>query len=228
MAADIVTESNVLAPSAPGAAAARRADMPWSAWVIERASSYLPVLLMALLALGTWWLVKNTPLADEPQQAAPLRHEPDYQMSRFIVRRFAPDGAMRAQIEGDTMRHYPDTDTLEIDNVRVRAIAPDGRVTLANARTALANSDGSEIQLQGGAHVVREGLAGEDPVEFRGEFLHAFLDTERVRSHLPVTVTRGGMEVHADAMDYDNLDRVVQLKGRVTATIPPTLPGGHK
>jgi lipopolysaccharide export system protein LptC len=76
--------------------------------------------------------------------------------------------------------------------------------------------------------VVREGLEGEDPIEFRGEFLHAFLNTERVRSHLPVTVTRGGMEVHADAMDYDNLERVVQLKGHVTATIPPTAPGSRK
>lgn len=226
MATDLIAETNVLAPSA--VPAVRHADMPWSARLIERLSAYLPLLLMAMLALGTWWLVSNTPLSDAPQVAAPLKHEPDYQMSNFTVRRFGPDGGMRAQIEGDLMRHYPDTDTLEIDNVRVRAIAPDGRVTRANARTALSNSDGSEIQLQGGAHVVREGLTGEDPIEFRGEFLHAFLNTERVRSHLPVTVTRGGMEVHADAMDYDNLERVVQLKGHVTATIPPTAPGSRK
>jgi lipopolysaccharide export system protein LptC len=223
-----MADTNVLAPAAPPATAHRHAGMPWSARLFEQASSYLPLLLMAVLALGTWWLVKNTPLADEPQTAAPLRHEPDYQMSKFVVRRFSSSGAMRAQIEGDTMRHYPDTDTLEIDNVRVRAIAPDGRITLANAHMALANGDGSEIQLHGGAHVVREGLAGEDPVEFRGEFLHAFLNTETVRSHLPVTVTRGGMEVHADAMEYDNLERAVQLKGRVTASFPSAALGGHK
>src|SRR5207237_216557 len=85
----------------------------------------------------------------------------------------------------------------EIDNVRLRAIAPDGHVTLANARRALSNGDGSEVQLLGGAHVVREGLNGDEPVEFRGEFLHAFLTTERVRSHLPVVVTHGGAEVQA-------------------------------
>ena len=141
-------------------------------------------------------------------------------MSKFVVRRFAPDGVMRAQIEGDVMRHYPDTDTLEIDNPRIRAVSPDGRVTLANARMAVSNGDGSEVQLQGGARVVREGRPGEDPVQFRGEFLHAFLNTEQVRSHLPVTMTRGGMELHGDALEYDHLDRVVQLKGRVTATFP--------
>jgi lipopolysaccharide export system protein LptC len=224
MATDIIQETNVLAPSAAGAKI-RHADMPWSARLISQLSAYLPLLLMAMLALGTWWLVQNTPTAEAPRAAAPLRHEPDYQMSHFTVRRFGPDGAMRAQIEGDMMRHYPDTDTLEIDNVRVRAVAPDGRVTLANAKTALSNADGSELQLRGGAHVVREGLNGEEPIEFRGEFLHAFLNTEKLRSHLPVTLTRGGMEIHAEAMDYDNLDRTVQLKGRVTATIPPNARG---
>lgn len=216
----------VLPPAPAGEVGAGRQALPrWSARLLEQASAYLPLLLMALLALGTWWLVKNTPLPDEPRAAAPLRHEPDYSMSHFVVRRFALNGAMRAQIEGDMMRHYPDTDTLEIDNVRVRAVAPDGRVTLANARAALANGDGSEVQLRGGAHVVRQGLAGEEPMEFRGEFLHAFLNTERVSSHLPVTVTRGGMEVRADAMDYDNLERMVRLTGRVTAHFPPLLRG---
>ena len=91
---------------------------------------------------------------------------------------------------------------------------------MATARRALANGDASEVQLQGGAHVVREGRGAEDAVDFRGEFLHAFLNTERVRSHLPVTMTRGATEIRADAMEYDNLERVVQLKGRVQATFP--------
>jgi len=197
---------------------------PFFARLVEQLSSYLPLLLMALLALGTWWLVKNTPAPDTERVAAPLRHEPDYTMTNFIVRRFAPDGTMRAQIEGDTMRHYPDTDTIEIDNVRIRAVGPEGQVMRAEGRLALANGDGSEVQLRGAAHVVRESFGGEEAVEFRGELLHAFLNTERVRSHLPVTVTRGGTQVHADAMDYDNLERVVQLRGRVTASFPP----GHR
>src|SRR5215210_6974805 len=65
----------VLAAAAAPAIPHRHGDMPWSARLVEQGSSFLPLLLMALLALGTWWLVKNTPLADAPQTAAPLRHE---------------------------------------------------------------------------------------------------------------------------------------------------------
>jgi len=198
--------------------------LPWHWRVRELLSAYLPLLLMGALALATWWLVKNTPLPGAPSAPAAPRHEPDYTMERFIVQRFAKDGPLRLQVEGTVLRHYPDTDTLEIDEVRIRAIGPDGRVTLASARRALANGDGTELQLQGGATVLRGAgvdAATDPPLEMRGEFLHAFLDTERVRSHLPVVVRRGATEVRADAFEYDHLARTVQFKGRVRATIAP-------
>ncbi|MES3014574.1 MAG: LPS export ABC transporter periplasmic protein LptC [Pseudomonadota bacterium] len=196
---------------------------PWYLRAIDTASTYLPLLLMAVLALGTWWLVKNTPLFEGDRAAAPLRHEPDYTMTQFMVQRFGANGAMRVQIEGDLMRHYPDTDTFEIDNPRIRAIGDDGRVTTATARLALSNRDGSEVQLTGGAHVVREATPTQTAIDFRGEFLHYFQFTERVRSHLPVVVAQGGSEIRADAMAYDNLARVLDLKGHVRAVLtPPT------
>jgi lipopolysaccharide export system protein LptC len=58
-------------------------------------------------------------------------------------------------------------------------------------------------------------------MEFRGEFLHAFLDTERVKSHLPVELTRGSDRFTADGMDYDNLSQVMELRGRVRGVLVP-------
>ena len=42
-----------------------------------------------------------------------------------------------------------------------------------------------------------------------------------MRSHLPVIVRRGATEVRADGMEYDNLARVVDLKGRMRAVFTP-------
>jgi lipopolysaccharide export system protein LptC len=207
-----------LAPPVPKV---ERQRLPWTSRVIDTVSTYLPVLLMAVLALGTWWLVKNTPVLDNERQVAPPRHEPDYTMRQFTVQRFAAAGALRVQIEGDELRHYPDNDTLEIDNPRIRATGSDGRITLASAKSALSNGDGSEVQLSGGARVVREASGDDEALEFRGEFLHAFLAAERVRSHLPVTVTQGATEIRADGMSYDNLSRLVEFKGRVRAVLSP-------
>jgi lipopolysaccharide export system protein LptC len=171
--------------------APRWSGQPWHARLLDTLSSYLSLLMMALLALGSWWLVTNTPPVEAPRIKAPLTHEPDYTMREFLVQRFTPQGTLRAQIEGDTLRHYPDTDTFEVDNPKVRAWAADGGVTDASAKRALSNADASEVQLFGDARVTRLPTATDEGLTFRGEFLHAFLKTERVRSDQPVTFTRG-------------------------------------
>jgi lipopolysaccharide export system protein LptC len=48
--------------------------------------------------------------------------------------------------------------------------------------------------------------------------LHAFFKTERLLSHLPVTVMRGNSVVRADGLEYDNVKGLLLLKGRVRAT----------
>ena len=208
---------------APAAAPSdtRRVTAPWPARLLDTLSAYLPVLLMAMLALGTWWLVKNTPLFEAGKPLAPLRHEPDYTMRQFLVQRFAADGALRVQIEGEVLRHFPDTDSIEVEQPRIRAFTPDGRVTVATAQRALSNGDGSELELSGGAQVVSQPAPNAEPIEFKGEYLHVYVTAERVRSHLPVAVTQGASQLHADTMAYDNKARVLDFKGRVRATFMP-------
>ena len=199
---------------------------PWHLRLFDLVSAYLPLVMMAVLAAGTWWLVRNAPTFEAPRAAASPRHEPDYVMTGFVVQRFAADGTLRTQIEGDTLRHYPDDDTLEIDAARIRAIGDNGTVTTATARRALANGDGSEVQLLGDARVNRPASDKEEAVEFRSEFLHALRNVEQVRSHLPVVMTQGAKVVRASSMNYDNLSRQVEFTGRASATFPPRRRGG--
>lgn len=210
--------------SASATLSARR----WS-WrlVLDRLSLYLPIILTGALALGTYWLVRNAPRLAEPVAAQAPTHEPDFFMRDFTVKNFLPSGNLRSELSGKEGRHYPDTDTLEVDQVRLRSVSPDGLVTHATADRGLSNGDGSEIQLFGNAIVVRDAATLPNGrfmprLEFRGEFLHAFVNTERVRSHLPVTLTRGSDRFTADAMDYDNLDGVANLRGRVRGQIAPS------
>ena len=102
------------------------AAAPWPMRILDLVSAYLPLLMMAVLASGTWWLVRNAPSSDTPRIAAAPRHVADYVMTRFIVQRFARDGRLNTEIEGERLRHFPDDDTLEIDGARIRAIGNDG------------------------------------------------------------------------------------------------------
>ena len=198
-----------------------RAQRGWDA-----ATVYLPVVLMGLLSLGTWWLVRNAPMPQMPRAEVERRHEADYFMRDFSVKNFDAAGRLQSELQGSLARHYPDTDTIDIDAVRMRSQAPDGRVTHATANRALSNGDGTEVQLFGNAVVTREALVlpngqKQPKLEFRGEFLHAWTQTERVSSNQPVTLTRGKDRFTANSMDYDNLEQVLEMRGRVQGTIAP-------
>lgn len=187
---------------------------------------YVPMLMMGALALGTYWLVRNAPIFSAPEVAQEVRHEVDYFMRKFSVKTFDEGGKLKSEIYGVEARHFPDTDILEIDQVRIRSIGAEGHLTTATANRAYANSDGSEVQLVGNALVVREpsrtAVGQETPrMDFRGEFLHAFLNEERVQSHKPVVLTRGADHFTGDTFAYDNLSHVVDLKGHVRGVLAP-------
>jgi lipopolysaccharide export system protein LptC len=168
--------------------------------------------------------VKNPPPAPVAPVSTEVRRDPDYTMAQFAIERFDRSGKLRVRVDGERLRHYPDTNRYEIDDVRIRSLSPDGQVTLAVAQRALANGDISEVQLLGGARVTSQGLQGP-PLEIRSEFLHAFLVTERVQTHLPVQVNDGLNDLRAGGLEYDHGRRLLELKGRVRAVLAPAAKG---
>lgn len=192
----------------------------------ERLALYLPVILMGAIAFGTYWLVRSTPMLMPLEQTSPIRHEPDYFMHQFSVKTFDDAGRLNREVRGIEARHFPDTDTMEIDRVHIRSFNEAGRLTTATASRAVTSNDASEVQLIGNARVVSEAVVDKSGrlhprLEFLGEFLHAFVDTERIQSHMPVELIRGQDRFTADTLDFDNRDRVMQLNGHVKGVFMP-------
>lgn len=202
--------------------------MHWIKEAWERFLLYLPLAFMGLLALGSYWLVRSTPAPAASDIPRPARHEPDYFLEGFTLKTFDASGRIRTEVYGAKARHYPDTRWLEIDGIRIRSFDEQGRLTTARADRGLTNEDTSQVQLMGDAVVVREPGAVSGPtrprMEFRSEFLHAFMQTEVVKSHKPVQLQRGSDQFSADSMEFDNVDQVLQLKGRVRASLVPGKP----
>ncbi len=195
-------------------------------------SIYLPLLVMGVLALGTYWLVRTAPAVIEAGPAKPVRKDPDYTLQDFAVRSFDATGRLISEVHGKQARHFPDSDTLEIEQVRMRSVDVQGRVSTAAADRALSNGDGSEVKLFGNARLQREPAPAppnraakrpdaEAPVSFAGEFLHVFARDERVLSDQPVLLTRGTDRFTADNLAFDNQARVLELRGRVRGTLAP-------
>lgn len=196
------------------------AALPWPLRLREALASALPLLLMVLLAVGSWWLVRNAPQPLEPRPAAATRVEPDYTMTGFMVQRFGADGRLRVQIEGRQLRHLPAAGRLEIEGATIRAFAPDGRETVAIARLALADDKTTEVQLIGGARVQARSSRGEDAV-LEGERLLLYPQERRVFSDQAVRVRRGADEFEATGLEYRQDTGVLELLGPMRGVFAP-------
>ena len=192
----------------------------------DQLSTWLPALMMMLFALGTWWLVRSAPKFPTDGAAAVVSKEPDYFMNQFRVRDFDATGRLTSDLTGVEGHHFPATDTLEVKDPHMRSVDDDGRVTVATALRGVSNGDGSEIQLFGNAVIVREATKRPDGtavprMEFRGEYLHAFVNEDRVSSDKPVELLRGADRFVGDQFDCDNRTGVAVLKGRVRGVLQP-------
>lgn len=188
----------------------------------DRFTIYLPVVLMGVLAMGSYWLLRVTP---EPGVAAverPPQHEPDYFMRDFAVRTFHVDGSLRSEVRGIEARHYPDTNNTEIDQARIRSVQPGGVLTTSQAQRVTTNADQTEFVLRGQAVVVREASHSGPPrprLEFQGEHLKVLVNDRRVVSEQAVLLLRGRDRIRANTLDYRDDTGVALLTGRVQANL---------
>ena len=192
----------------------------------DQVSIYLPILLMGLLALASYWLLRATPIPEVPPAERELVHEPDYHMRRFSVKVFDANGRIKSEVYGAEGRHYPDTDTLEIDKARIRNYSPEGMLTTATAQRVTSNGDNTEFVLEGDAIVVRQ--AGKNAagkrlprLEFHGEYLRVLTKWDILSSDQPVLLIRDNDQMRADSLLYRGDRQAAVLKGRVKVQMQP-------
>jgi lipopolysaccharide export system protein LptC len=199
---------------------ALRRPVPLALRLRDGFATWLPLLLMGLLALATWWLVRNAPQPPGESPARAVSAEPDYTMSGFALERFGADGQLVLRIAGEQLRHYPADDRIEIDGARIEAWSPEGRLTRAQARHAVGKGDGSELELQGGAEVVGSDGAGV-PLTVQSEFLRVYLREERLFSDRPVRVRHGSTDLAAAGVQYAHATQRLDLKGPLRVQLTP-------
>jgi lipopolysaccharide export system protein LptC len=199
-------------PAAPQQSAAVRL---WDALM-----SWLPLILMGCLALGSWWLVKNAPQPAGTGPMAAPRTAADYTMSGLTLQRFGTDGQLKLQIEGAVLRHLPQAQQVEIDDARILALAPGGRVTRARATQVVATDDGTLVELKGQAEV-RSVTASGQPAQMSSESFKFFPAEQRLSGDQPVELQVGAHRLTAGGIEADQRTDIVTLQPPLKGVFPP-------
>ncbi|NLY28986.1 MAG: LPS export ABC transporter periplasmic protein LptC [Alcaligenaceae bacterium] len=177
----------------------------------ERVPGLVAIALLASLVAGTWWA------ADYAQRAIPLdpprrvTHEPDAWASNFVMVRTDPAGIAINRLEGDYLRHYPDDDSYEIDQIRAIGQQPGAPLTIGTARTAIMDQDGDRITMNGNAHLHRQAGPDTNPLDVTSEQLVVLPDEDIVYTDLPARVVNNKSVMNGTGMRYDNKTRQLQV-----------------
>lgn len=183
--------------------------------------AWLPLVLLTAGLLWSVWLVRSTPaIAPLAVVKAPTQ-EADYDVRGFTLKTYDLQGQLKSSMTGVSAAHSPQTLTTLVQQPQVK-IYKQGRVTWVTAHQALANEDGSELQLMGQAVVHRDATEeAPEVMEMRSEFLHFFANTDVVQTDLPVEVFKGPNSFKGHNMLADNVNQVFGMKGRVKAVMHP-------
>ena len=187
----------------------------------------LPLLLLALLVLGTTWLVRSMPAAEEPRPAPPP-NEPDYYMKEFSLRNFNPQGILQTEIQGAFGDHLPGNDTIRTQQLQSYSLDASGVVTRATADRSVSDSKGKDIELFDNVRVVRTDPRPDKngqprvPTVLESDYLHVINQQEHISTDRPVRITQGKDVINGSGLEYTADNKVLRVDGRVRAQIQPS------
>lgn len=198
----------------------------WRRLISDQANTWLPILLMLFLTVGSWWLVQNASRSTESRSARPSIHVPDYTMEDFSMRNFSAVGALQSELWGEQAEHFPRLDRLQIQAPRMQTFDELGRQSQGRARQAISNSNGSRIELHGQAELTRAALQEEQgkywpQLKMYSDFLLIENDDQRISSDQPTKFWRDRDHFESDRFEYDDNSGVAQLQGHVRGTLYP-------
>ena len=188
---------------------------------LDRLTIYLPLILFALLALGSWWLVRSMPELMPPGTDKQLRQDPDYRLENFTVKSFDASGRMTREMAGQGATHFPAKQELHIQGIRIFAENELGTRIQAQARQGVSQEAEQQVTLSGDVLAVRTATAQGPRLTLKGQALTALLEQGRLVSTIPVEIVRGEDVFIAQSMDLDIRHGLYAMQGQVKTILAP-------
>ncbi len=184
-----------------------------------RLTTLISLLAMAALAGGTYWLLQATrPPASEGVER-PKTHSPDYFAENFSVSELDQSGTTQYRLTATKMIHYEDDENSDLTHPAIRAFQPGKPIVTATGERGTVNSDASIVDLYDHARILRAPGDGDPEMQADSSHFRVLVNDDVIETEKPVKLRRGQSVTTANAMNYNNVTRVMQLFGNVRGNI---------
>jgi lipopolysaccharide export system protein LptC len=185
----------------------------------SRLASLLSLILLAALAGGTYWLLQATRPPASGDTQSPKTHSPDYFADNFSISELDQSGTTQYRLMATKMVHYEDDENSDLTLPAIRAFQPGKPIVTATGQRGTVNGDASIVDLYDNARIVRAAGAGDPEMQADSSHFRVFVNDDVIESKNPVKLRRGLSIATANAMNYNNVTRVIQLFGKVRGNI---------
>jgi len=158
------------------------------------------LLLIILLAIASGWVFES--IEQSPKQSKEqLRHNPDYFLKNFTSTTMNKSGKIAYKIQADLLEHYPDTDSMELQQSFFTFYENNTKAWTVKANKALILQKNEQIQLSG--NVILNQMASRKNIELiRLTAPQLTIDTKKNILHTKsnVKLIKGHSTIHAIGM----------------------------
>ena len=148
------------------------------------------IVILGLLASGTWWLAKRITSSESITPPAPS-HEPDYYFTDATVTTLNKQGRRAAIMTAPRIVHHPDDDSSEVFQPRIEYFEAGDPPWHGRADHGLMPSGGQIIKLDGNVTMNRPEHDGAAPLIIHTDKMTVNLDTNIGSTADPVQITQG-------------------------------------
>ncbi|MFA7300556.1 MAG: LPS export ABC transporter periplasmic protein LptC [Sideroxydans sp.] len=177
--------------------------------LLNKLRSWLPLLPLILLLLGSYWLsLQVRPL---PPTTAELRHDVDFVVDRLNSTVLNQQGVPLFVISTEKMWHFPDDDSTHLQQPRLLRFFSDRPPTEMTAQRGMLSSHGEDVYLQDAVEVLHRSENGVYERRFQTEYLHVQPDRGWAETDRAVRLFDRNNSIDAVGMELDENARTVKL-----------------
>jgi lipopolysaccharide export system protein LptC len=201
--------------------------------IMAQVLKFLPMLLMAILTLGTYWMVQmNEPKLDTGKQK---RHIPDYIMDGIVVTTLGPEGNTKFRVVGQKLIRYEDDASLEIDFPIARRFHEAKPPITVKSDKGFMDGDMTILDMVGNASLTRPvqaataTQAGSARLLMTSSKFTVLMNEDIVKTNRPVNLEQGlSIMTSQEGAVFDNVNQKLtmtgQVKGRIESESKGTTP----
>jgi lipopolysaccharide export system protein LptC len=182
--------------------------------MMQRLTSWFPVLLLLILAAITAWL-EHEVQPPEGRADGKTRHDPDYIVENFSASRIGPDGRPQHTLYAKRMTHYPDDDSTHLETPRLVSFRAKNETMTVTAKTALLSGDGQNAYLSDGVRLVRSARDANGELVVETSWLHLMPEAQIAKTDREVRVSDANMLMTAVGLELNSETRVLKLLSHV-------------